>query len=556
MLQTEKHNSAPRENNHLRLMLDGIAIGAALWNNKNELIEANERFYEILGLHPKAVEPPCDIVKFSEMMSESEYLMGRSANEILGTHVAITMRGKDSKYIDSWPNGMFVLVRYRRVGNDFWLVSYEDITEAKIAEEETRRLANHDSLTQLFNRRFFHEKLKESLARGRHISVISIDLDRFKEVNDTLGHPFGDVILKTVSQRLVGCFRRSDIVARLGGDEFAAIISGSDEKAGLMALAKRIISTLSGAYMHAGHRVSIGASIGIARSEDGAMSPDILLARSDMALYAAKRAGKGCAIIFENGMDDDAKMSKAIEEELFKALQNKEMHLAYQPIIDTFGKRVAGAEALLRWDSPLLGSVPPERFIAVAEASGQIIELGKWVIETAIADAAQWKSGAGVSINISPAQFCDDSLYETVKNAIMSSKISPDKITLEVTESVLVKNNQSSKNAINKLRELGVKIALDDFGTGYSSLLYLVEFKFDKIKIDKSFIGKIGGHSESETIIRSIIRMTSEMGMELIAEGVENKEQLQWLSENNCNLIQGFLFSRPVSSQKISQWRE
>jgi len=539
----------------LEIALNNISAGAALWGRDNKLVLANNRFYEIFGLKREEVPASCGIVEFSDLATNSDRLVGRDADDILGAHMGAVTRGRNVQYLDSWPNGMFVMVSYRKVGNELWLVSYEDVTKSYKAEREAKSLADHDSLTGLYNRRFFHDKLKELLARGRDISVFSIDLDRFKEVNDTLGHPFGDVILKAVSSRLLGHFRREDIVARLGGDEFAAIVAGVEDKESLLALSERVITVLSGTYAHDGHQVSIGASVGIARSKDRARNSETLLSRADVALYAAKKNGKGRACFFEEGMDSEIVVRRKIEEHLLTALAKHEMSLLYQPIIDVSQRSIAGAEALLRWKSPSLGDVSPATFVPIAESSGQILGIGAWVIKEALSDAAHWRSNINVSVNISPAQFCNDSLVPTVKSAIEKTGINPAKVTFEITESVLLKNNGRSADIMKKLRELGVSFSLDDFGTGYSSLSYLVDFQFDKIKIDKSFVDKIGSHAPSEAIIRAILRMTSETGVAVIAEGVENKEQLAWLSENGCRYIQGFLFSRPVASEKISNWK-
>ncbi len=410
-------------------------------------------------------------------------------------------------------------------------------------------MAHHDSLTDLANRVLFREHVEQALARARRydegFAVICLDLDRFKDVNDTLGHPVGDMLLKAVADRLRGCVRESDVVARLGGDEFAVLEIGSGLPSHVGILAGRIVEALGAPFDLDGHEVVVGASLGVAVAPADGADPDQLLKNADMALYRAKADGRGVFRFFEPGMDARLQERRALEVDLRTALANGEFDLFYQPLINAGTSQISGFEALLRWRHPGRGMVPPAEFIPVAEEIGLIAPLGEWVLRQACREAAWWPTDIRVAINLSPAQFRSRNLVQVVASALVASSLSPGRLELEITESVLLHDNEATLAVLHQLRALGVRIAMDDFGTGYSSLSYLLSFPFDRIKIDRSFVRDISERADCAAIVQSIASLGASLGMATTAEGVETGEQLQLLKAVGCTEVQGYYFARP-----------
>jgi len=428
-----------------------------------------------------------------------------------------------------------------------------DLTEQRRSEEEINRLAKYDSLTGLPNRNLMRRTLDEALQAksgvpGTGCALFLIDLDRFKNVNDTLGHPVGDALLKQVAQRLTSVIGQKGQIGRLGGDEFKAVLAGQDEAA-LASLAERLIQQVSMPYMIEGHNISIGASVGIAIAPPGDTCGDSLIRNSDLALYSAKAAGRGTFCFFAPEMHSEAQDRQMLENDLRKAIGRGELNLVYQPVIKAETEELSGFEALVRWNHPTRGPISPTMFIPLAEECGLILQIGEWVLRTACMEAAKWPENVRVAVNLSPIQFTDPSLPATIVSAIAHAEIQPRQLELEITEGVFLVESESTDDMFAKLKSIGVRLALDDFGTGYSSLGYLKKTPFDKIKIDQSFVrGAATKGSRNAAIIRAIVTLAADLGMDTTAEGAETHDELTLIRELGCSHIQGYIFGRPMTA--------
>jgi diguanylate cyclase (GGDEF)-like protein len=430
----------------------------------------------------------------------------------------------------------------------------EHLAARQKLEAQLTHMAHHDGLTALPNRLLFREEMERELARARRgepVAVLCVDLDHFKRVNDTLGHAAGDALLQAAAERLRACVRETDIVARLGGDEFAIVQVLADQPRAATVLAERLIADLSRPFDIEGHQVVVGASVGIALAPSDGTEADQLMKSADMALYRAKADGRGVLRYFESEMDAKMQARRALELDLRKALAEHEFELFYQPIVDLQSNRVAGFEALLRWNHPTQGLIPPGEFIPIAEDMGLIIPLGEWVLRRACLEAAGWPDNIKVAVNLSPAQFKSKTLALAVTSALADSGFPASRLELEITESVLLQDNDTVRAILHQLRDLGVRISMDDFGTGYSSLSYLRSFPFDKIKIDQSFVRDMCLHDDSIAIVRAVAGLGRNLGMSTTAEGVETNEQLGRLRDEGCTEVQGYLFSRPLPASEV-----
>jgi diguanylate cyclase (GGDEF)-like protein len=418
-------------------------------------------------------------------------------------------------------------------------------------------MARHDALTNLPNRTLFRERLERALQlakRGDHLAVFCLDLDHFKEINDSLGHPVGDALLNEVAARLRGCITESDTVARLGGDEFAIVqLRSNCEPTAVAALASQIVEIVAAPYEIEGHHLVIGVSIGISLAPDDGNNPDDLLKNADLALYRAKADGRGTYRFFEAGMDARVQARRLLERDLRFALRREEFEVHYQPIRDLATDETVVFEALVRWNHPERGLIVPTHFIPIAEETSLIVQLGDWVLRRACRDAAGWSKAAAVAVNLSPVQFRNPNLAASVKAALTESGLPAYRLELEITESVLLQNSETTLAVLHELRAHGVKISLDDFGTGYSSLSYLRSFPFDKIKIDRSFVSELATRDDSMAIVRAVAGLGRSLGMVTTAEGVENAEQLELLRREGCTQAQGYLFSKPRPASEVER---
>jgi diguanylate cyclase (GGDEF)-like protein len=430
----------------------------------------------------------------------------------------------------------------------------KEIAERERSQAEVEFLAHHDSLTGLANRMLLRHQLHQTIARAAErneaVAILFIDLDGFKGINDTLGHSMGDALLKCVAARLSGSIREQDKVARLGGDEFAVIQTEAEQPKGAARLASRLIHLLGEPYSVDGNQLSIGASIGIAVAGDES-EPEELLKRADLAMYRAKADGRGTYRFFEADMDAAAQRRRAMEGDLRAARIKNDFHIYYQPLVDLRTRHVTCLEALLRWQHPQKGLISPSQFIGLAEEIGLIIPLGEWVLQRACTDATSWPAEIKVAVNLSPVQFKYGGLANAVRSALADSGLPPNRLELEITESVLLEKTESSLSTLRELRELGVAISMDDFGTGYSSLSYLRSFRFDKVKIDRSFITDLTKGQDSLAIVRAIAELGRSFGMITVAEGVETEEQLRCLEQEGCGQVQGYFLSRPEPASEV-----
>ncbi|HEY0224211.1 MAG TPA: EAL domain-containing protein [Pseudolabrys sp.] len=422
-------------------------------------------------------------------------------------------------------------------------------------EQRLRHLAMHDPLCGLPNRIFFGERLEAVIEEVRNGSspaaVFYIDLDHFKDVNDTLGHPVGDELIRKVTLRLSRALRGGDLVARLGGDEFAVISSIGDDTVKMMALAQRLIAAICAPYAIGGQNIVIGASIGIAViGRDCAGSADIMRF-ADMALYRAKNEGRNRACIYDAEMDADLSVRKLLENDLREAIETDQLKLMYQPIVNKSGETMVGVEALCRWTHPTRGEISPAEFIQAAEHSGLIIELGAWVLRRACIDGLAWPE-LTVSVNVSPLQFRRSDFVDVVENILAQTRFDPARLELEITESVLLGNVDTAEGAMLKIKALGVRLALDDFGTGYSSLLYLRRFPFDKLKIDRSFVASIEKAADAAAIVHAVVSLGRGLGMKVTAEGVETADQQLFLRAAGVHSMQGYRFGRAMLAADIT----
>jgi diguanylate cyclase (GGDEF)-like protein len=429
-------------------------------------------------------------------------------------------------------------------------------TEAKIHE-----LAYTDALTGIANRaRFFDQLALHTASRraaDRPCAVMMIDLDRFKYVNDTLGHAAGDIILRMVAERLRSTLRESDVVARLGGDEFAIMQVAADEPEAAFALAARIVAVVeSRPFMVNGQPIHLGASVGVALCPGDGEDPADLMQKADLALYAAKAEGRATFCRYDVSLDEKMRARRAIEAGLRTAIAEGQLELHYQPLVDAATGCITSAEALVRWNHPERGLIPPVEFIGIAEETGLILPLGEWVLRTACAEAATWPANMGVAINLSPVQFREKSLVDIISAALESAGLAADRLDLEITEGVLLSDEQGTMQTLNELVALGVRVSMDDFGTGYSSLSYLRKFPFDKIKIDQSFVSQLPEDDESAAIVRAIITMAKCLGMATTVEGVETQAQFAFSVDAGCDTLQGYLISRPLPSAALASFVE
>jgi diguanylate cyclase (GGDEF)-like protein/PAS domain S-box-containing protein len=435
------------------------------------------------------------------------------------------------------------------------LIAVIDITERKAAEARIAHMAHHDALTDLPNRVLFRQRMSDALAQrargGGIVGTIFLDLDNFKLINDTLGHPIGDRLLQSASERIARVTRQRDTAARLGGDEFGVLVPDVKEPQELAVLAQRLIDTLSDPFVIEGHAVQVSATAGIAVAPSDGEDPDKLLRNGDLALYRAKADGKGVYRFYEPEMNARAQKRRQLEIDLRAALADETLEVHYQPLVDLVSHHVTGFEALLRWPHAERGHIPPVEFIPLAEETGLIIGLGNFVLRRACADAAQWPDSVKLAVNLSPMQCRFGNVFATVSDALELSGLSPERLDLEITESVLLDRTDHVLAQLHALRDIGVRISMDDFGTGYSSLSYLRAFPFDKIKIDRSFVRDLNANQHTLAIVRAILGLASGLDMKVVAEGIETKADLACLAAEGCREGQGFYFSEARPQEEV-----
>jgi diguanylate cyclase (GGDEF)-like protein len=526
--------------------LENMSQGLCMFDADGCAILFNERYMQMIGSSAISLQGQCLLDLFKQRKASGQFV--GDPEEFFAGLMADIRAGKPNTKIVETATGRVMRVMEQPMRGGGWVATFEDITDWQKAQAQISHMAHHDALTNLPNRTLFREQLEQALRdvrRNGHIAVFFLDLDHFKGVNDSLGHPIGDDLLKVVAGRLNDCIREGDTVCRLGGDEFAILQASNDPQGPPTNLANRLIEVISAPYEIQGHQITIGVSIGIAVTPEDGTDPDQLLKNADLALYRAKADGRGIFHFFEVGMDARAQARRLLEVDLRGALLRSEFVVYYQPIQDLKAGQVTGFEALVRWNHPLRGLIAPLKFIPVAEETGLIVPIGDWVLRTACQDAAGWSQDVSVAVNLSPAQFKNRNLVPSVVSALDISGLAARRLELEITESVLLHDSEVTLATLHKLRALGVQISMDDFGTGYSSLSYLRSFPFDKIKIDRSFVSELASRDDSMAIVRAVTGLGKSLGISTTAEGVETDEQLALLRSEGCTQVQGYLFSPP-----------
>jgi diguanylate cyclase (GGDEF)-like protein len=534
--------------------LNNMLQGLCMFDVHERLIVCNARYAQMYAL-PEALTRPG--VPWRDILTHRLATFGYrdlDIDDVLAQHEATDLRSTATSSTRELGDGRIILIRHQPIPEGGWVTTHEDITERRKADERLAHMARHDALTGLPNRVLLQERLERAvgrLAQGEQFAVLCLDLDHFKEINDTLGHPVGDALLRDFAGRLQAAVRDTDTVARIGGDEFAIVQGAIGDPAEAGDLARRVLELVAEPCEIAGHPIDIGVSIGIACAPRDDEEGGLLLRKADIALYRAKAEGRRDYRFFEPAMDAELQARRRLEVDIRKALREEEFEVYYQPLLDARTRAVRSFEALVRWRYPYRGIISPIEFIPLAEETGLIVPLGEWVLKAACREAAKWPADVSVTVNLSAAQFKTPNLVDTVVAALLAAGISGRRLELEITESVLLCENKRTLEVLHALRRMGVRIAMDDFGTGYSSLSYLRSFPFDKIKIDKSFVQNLD-QRDSQEIVRAISALGQTLRMTTTAEGVETEAQLAAVIETGCVEAQGNLFSKPVPAAEVA----
>ncbi|WP_363331211.1 EAL domain-containing protein [Bradyrhizobium sp.] len=543
------------EKQRLDVAINNMTQGLLLYDSSERLIVCNRRYIEMYGLSSDVVKSGYsfrDLIAYRKQTGSFKGEVDSFCANVL-RNVAV---GKITRSVVDTADGRSIQIVNRPLLGGGWVTTHEDITERRRAEERITHLAHYDALTDLPNRTLFRDYLEKQMARiepGEQLAVLYIDIDEFKSVNDTLGHLIGDELLKSVAASLSRCIRATDFVARLGGDEFAIIQTAVKDPADVIDLLNRIYGAIRAPNECLGHQVSTDASIGIALAPQHGADLDQILKNADLAMYDAKAAGRRIWRFFAPEMDARVKARRVLEMDLRQAILDGGLEVHYQPFINLRDNRITGCEALLRWNHPERGMIPPAEFIPVAEETGLIGQIGEWVLTTACAEAASWPGNIKLAVNVSPAQFKSDTFALKTIAALAASGLSAGRLELEITETVLIRDDEAALAILHQLREIGVRISLDDFGTGYSSLSYLQRFPFDKIKIDRCFVTNIAEPNGSASIVQAVVNIAAARNMTTTAEGVETQAQLDLLRTLGCTEMQGFLFSAAKPAAELKQ---
>lgn len=532
--------------------LNNMSQGLCMLDASLHVIVCNRRYIEMYGLSPDIVKPGVSMREIMEHSCDLGIHPNTTAAKLFADYVERLREGEHTLH-RHLSDGRIIKLNHKRMEHGGWVVTYEDVTERHKAQARVAHMARHDSLTDLPNRTLFREKMGEGLNEvaiaGGAMAVLCFDLDNFKTVNDRLGHAAGDRLLRWVAARLKENVGEHDTVARLGGDEFAVLQRGPQPQSAER-LARRLVEIIGHPPPLENQSIHVGVSVGIAIAPDHGLDADELMKCADLALYQAKAKGRGAYQLFEPEMEEEARSRHALEQDLRGALEANQFHLVFQPQVRLDTTELTGFEALLRWKHPSRGFVSPAEFIPIAEENGLIVPIGEWVLRTTCATAASWPD-VTVAVNLSPVQFRSRGLVAMVTSALAEAGLPPRRLELEVTETALLDDSEATIGILHQLRALGVRVSLDDFGVGYSSLSYLRKFPFDRIKIDRSFVGTLGESPESVAIVRTIASLGSVLGVETTAEGVETVEQLDFVRACGCTAVQGYYFGKPCPAAEV-----
>jgi diguanylate cyclase (GGDEF)-like protein len=534
--------------------LNNMIHGLTMFDGNHRLVVCNQRYRDLYGIPESLTQPGATLEEILTFRAHNETGPGEDPEKYKQRLMTFSREDRSRTTVFELKNGRSISMRRNPMPGGGWVAAHEDVTEQREAAARIAYLAHHDALTGLPNRVMLRERLNEALCdveHGKSLAVLCLDLDNFKGINDTLGHPIGDALLKQVAERLRGCIRETDIVARMGGDEFTIVQCDSNQPDAAAALGSRLIISLSEPYEFEGQQMRVGTSVGVALAPNDGIEADNLLRAADTALYCAKAQGRGICRFFEDEMNERLQARRRMENDLRGALARGEFEMHYQPLLDLESGKIDGLEGLLRWNHPKRGWISPTEFVQVAEEIGVIVPIGEWALRQACSDAAALPENITIAVNLSPIQFRARNLVTTAFQALSASGLAPDRLELEITESLLLEDTDTALVMLHQLRSLGVRIAMDDFGTGYSSLSYLQKFPFDKIKVDRSFVQGIGTNASSEAVLRAVASLGASLGIRTTAEGVETEEQLIAVKAEGISQIQGYLVSPPRSIDEI-----
>jgi diguanylate cyclase (GGDEF)-like protein len=558
MFSIRRQTSLEQSNFRFGAALENMTHGLSMFDVNKRLVVCNQHYADMYRIPPELTvrgTPQVEIIRHRVL---SGILKGENSQSALTRKLADLSPEsfKNSNRIEELADGRLIRITRKPMKGGGWVATHEDVTEQQRSESKIAFMAHNDGLTNLSNRVAFLSKLEEAATRQRQdhepFSVLLLDLDRFKIINDCFGHPVGDAALKKLADRLCSCIRENDTVARLGGDEFAIIqIGEANQREAAEALARRITEVVSTPFDFEGRELTIGTSIGIAVAPEHGSDPDTLLKMADLALYRAKAEGRNRFCFFTQEMGEATIARHSLETDLRQAIARNELELHYLPIIDTSTGRVSGAEALVRWRHPRMGLMFPATFIPLAEETGLITQIGDWVLQTACVDAATWPATTKVTVNLSPVQVRNSDLLATVTRALSGSGLQAERLELEITEAALIDNEVHCATLLRQFKGLGVTIALDDFGTGYSSLSQLTNFPIDRIKIDRSFTKNFTRSADCAAIISATMRLAYSLSIATTAEGVETRQQYRLLKWAGVSSVQGYLFSLPCRVSEI-----
>ena len=539
-----------KQNGLFAAALENMSQGIAMFDRNRRLLVCNRQFLEMYDVPQKFGRRGTTLAAILKARIASQSAPEEAAS-YLKERLEAAESGQAASVTHQLQNGRVFLVSHRPMPDGGWVTTHRDITDLHAMEAELTHQAFHDSLTELPNRHMILQRIRSAFdSHGQGFSVLCLDLDGFKSVNDTMGHSAGDKLLRQLAARLRDALGENGMVGRMGGDEFAVILTGGGADAA-MALAGRLREVVERPFQIDEKAVTIATSIGVATAPADGSTPDQLLRAADLALYAAKRNGRGSIRRFEPELAQAEVDRHELERDLHRALENGEFELEYQPIVDLRTQRCSGFEALLRWHHPARGSVPPAEFVPLAEELGLIVPIGEWVLREALAEAASWAEPLRIAVNVSSAQFRHGNLVTTIIHALAASGIAHERVEVEITESVFLQNSEANLEALRQLHAIGIRIALDDFGTGYSALSYLLSFPFDKIKIDGTFVRALSHAGVAHTIVRSVAEIGHHMGLTTTAEGVETAEQLRNVHALGYTEAQGFVIARPMSARAV-----